>query len=325
MGCSATYARGSGQGLAGPLLTIEEVDAETINTQTITSSTGVVNFSNVRVTGLPSSGIDSVGINVLEDRAQILFGTSPYPPSISLDVPRALVTADLADLSGFLNIDVGAIQQLSSQSITAHALTCQALQSQNIDTPSITTNGVPLYVDWFAIDSALPVLALKNNPFQYKTNSDASKSGFKIEDVFIGAAEGLAGDALLWVGKAAGSWLLSAGQGALSMMSGYASLSEAGLSIGADAAGAAGAAGGDAAIFAEGAEGMVLASTASEAASLFSSAGVLAEGGIAFSSELGEIGQGLLTGIENSSGSFLQEALPNFYDQLLGSARWVSL
>ena len=108
-------------------------------------------------------------------------------------------------------------------------------------------------------------------------------------------------------------------------MNGFATLAEGELSLGATAASAGAAAGGDALLFAEGAEGIVLASSASEAASLFGSLGVLAEGGVAFSSAEGEIAQGLLTGIESSSGSFVQEAAPNFIDHLLGSARWVSL
>lgn len=273
---------------------------------------------------------NAAGLQVAGNQCRLLLGSAPYEPRIALPFHKIAVSGDLSDLSGYLNTQGATIGDVSAQLVNTTTLNAQDAyidytQSQQVETESITTGGTQLYVDWFATDTDLPVLAIKNNPFQYKTNSDTSKSGFKIEDVFIGAAEGLAGDALLWVGKAAGSWLLSAGQGALSMMSGYASLSEAGLSIGADAAGVAGAAGGDAAIFAEGAEGMVLASTASEAASLFSSAGVLAEGGVAFSSELGEVGQSLLTGIENSSGSFVQESLPNFFDQLLGSARWVSL
>ena len=199
------------------------------------------------------------------------------------------------------------------------------IENQSIDTELITTGGVPIVVDWFATDTDLPVIALKNNPFQFKQNSDKSKAGFQIQDVFIGAAEGLAGDALLYLGKAAGGWLLNAAQAGISMMNGYAAIGEAGLSLGADAASFGTAAAGDAAIFEAGAEGMVLASSASEAASLFSSAGVLAEGGVGFSSELGEVGQALLGGLENSSGSFVSEAAPNFYDTLLGSARWVAL
>ncbi|MGV0964274.1 MAG: hypothetical protein ACOYBT_10350, partial [Polynucleobacter sp.] len=194
-----------------------------------------------------------------------------------------------------------------------------------VETESITTKGTELYVDWYATDTKLPALAIPNNPIRTGYNSDGKKGNFKVGDLLISAGEAAATDALLYLGRAAGGWLLSAGQSALSAFNGYAALSEAGLSLGADAAGAAGALGGDAALFEAGAEGMVLASSASEAASLFGSLGVLAEGGVGFSSELGEVGQGLLTGIENSSGSFVEEVMPGFYEQLLGSARWVTL
>lgn len=319
MSCSGTYARGSGKGITGPLLNIEEVDAEVVDTQTITSSTGVVNFSNVRVTGLPSQGIDSVGINVLEDRAQILFGTSPFPPSITLDVPRALVTADLADLSGFLDIDIGQIQNLQSANIKA-----SSLQSQSIETPSITTGGQEIYVDWNLTTTQLPGIAIANNPL-LGYNSDGSKGGFKIGEFLISLGEAAAGEALMYLAKQSGGWLLSAGQDALSAFSGYASLSEAGLSLGADAAGTGAALGGDLAAFEAGSEGLVLASTASDAAAMFSSAGVLSTEGLAFS-ELGEAGESLLAGLESSTAEF-EEVIqsPSLVQTIAGANRWLAL
>ena len=276
------------------------------------------------------AGFNTVGVQVAGNQARLLFGVAPYEPRVTVPLSKLALSADLGDAVGYLKTTGASIQDVQAGTVNTDYLnatesTLDTIENQSIDTELITTGGTPLYVDWFATDTDLPVLALKNNPFQLKQNSDKSKAGFQIQDVFIGAAEGLAGDALMYLAKQGGGWLLNAAQAGISMMNGYAAISEAGLSLGADAASFAAGVGGDAAIFEAGAEGMVLASSASEAASLFSSAGVLAEGGVGFSSELGEIGQSLLTGIENSSGSFVSEAAPDFFDTLLGSARWVAL
>lgn len=273
---------------------------------------------------------NTAGLQVAGNQCRLLLGSAPYEPRIALPFHKIAVSGDLNDLQGYLNTSGATIGTIVADLVNTTTLNAQNAYvdytaSQQVETESITTGGKEIVVDWFATDTDLPIVAIKNNPFLYKQNSDASKGGFQIESVFIGAAEGLAGDALLYLAKAGGGWLVNAAQSGLSMLNGYAAIGEAGLSLGADAASFGTAAAGDAAIFEAGAEGMVLASSASEAASLFSSAGVLAEGGVGFSSELGEVGQSLLTGLENSSGSFVQESLPNFYDQLLGSARWVSL
>ena len=296
------------------------------------------------------SYFNAAGLQIAGNQCRLLLGSAPYEPRVAIPFHKIAVSGDLNDLQGYLNTtgaSIGTVladlvktttvntQNANIGTVLADLVNTTTLNAQNayldytasqqVETESITTNGQQIIVDWFATDTDLPVIALKNNPFQFKQNSDKSKAGFQIQDVFIGAAEGLAGDALLYLGKAAGGWLLNAAQAGLSMMNGYAAISEAGLSLGADAASFAAGVGGDAAIFEAGAEGMVLASSASEAASLFSSAGVLAEGGVGFSSELGEVGQALLGGLENSSGSFVSEAAPDFFDTLLGSARWVAL
>ena len=291
-------------------------------------------------------GFNTVGVQMSGSQARLLFGVSPYSPRVTVPLARVALSGDIADLVGYLNTTAATINTFKATSVDVFGTTTTAtlnastvnsdyanltgatiddLTAPSIETESITTNGTELVCDWNNFSGTkLPSIALINNPFSQKNNSDGTKSGFKIESVFIGAAEGLAGDALLYLAKAGGGWLLNAAQGAFSAFNGYMALGEGAMSIGADAASFGTAAASEAAIF-EAGEGMVLASSASEAASLFSSAGVLAEGGVGWSTELGEIGESLLQGIENSSGSFVEEAAPNFYDTLLGSARWVSL
>lgn len=273
---------------------------------------------------------NTAGLQVAGNQCRLLLGSAPYEPRIALAFNKIAVSGDLSDLAGYLNTSGATIGDLLSQLVNTSTLNAQNAyidytQSQQVDTESITTNGQPLVCDWYANATDLPTIQLINNPLKTGYNSDKSKGNFSIGNLLISAGEAAATDALLYLGRAAGGWLLNAAQAGFSMMNGYAAIGEAGLSLGADAASFGTAAAGDAAIFEAGAEGMVLASSASEAASLFSSLGVLAEGGVGFSSELGEVGQALLTGIENSSGSFTAQELPNFYDTLLGSARWVSL
>lgn len=273
---------------------------------------------------------NTAGLQVAGDQCRLLLGTAPYEPRISLPFHKCALSGDLADLKGYLNSPGATFGTLvatvlNGATINGSNAFIDYVETPQVETESITAQGTELYVDWFATDTKLPALAIPNNPIRTGYNSDGNKGNFKVGDLLISAGEAAATDALLYLAKAGGGWLLSAGQAALSAFNGYAALGEAGLSIGADALGAGAAVGGDAALFTSGAEGMVMASSASEAASLFGSLGVLAEGGVGFSSELGEVGQGLLTGIENSSGSFVSEVMPNFYDQLLGSARWVSL
>lgn len=281
-------------------------------------------------TAVAPAGFNCVGIQAAGNQARLLFGVAPYEPRVTIPLSRIALSGDAGDLVGVLKAVEASITTLTGGTVNADyanltRATIDDLTAPSIETESITTGGTELVCDWNNYSGTkLPSIALINNPFSQKNNSDGTKSGFKIEDVFIGAAEGLAGDALMYLAKQGGGWLLNAAQAGLSMMNGYAAIGEAGLSIGADAASFGTAAASEAAIF-EAGEGMVLASSASEAASLFSSAGVLAEGGVGWSTELGEVGEGLLQGIENSSGSFVQEAAPNFYDTLLGSARWVSL
>lgn len=287
------------------------------------------------VTAVTPGGFDTVGLQMHENQARLLFGRSPYEPRIAVPLARVAASGDISDLTGYLNTKGARVSTLLSDSATVDTLDASYinsdggdiddLTSQTLEVESITTGGVEAYVDWNLTDTKLPALAIVNNPLRTGYNSDGNKGNFSIGDLLISAGEAAAVDALLYLGKAGGGWLLSAAQDGISMMSGYASIGSAGLSIGADAAGAGAALGGDAAIFEAGSSGMVLASTASEAASLFSSAGVLAEGGVGFASAEGEIGEALLSGIENSSGSFSQEALPDFFDTLLGSGRWVAL
>lgn len=272
---------------------------------------------------------NTAGLQVAGDQCRLLLGSAPHTPRIALPFSKVALSADFADMKGYLSTPIAGISTMNSQLINSNTLNASDIyadytQSQQVDTETLTSNGVPIRCDWNATSTDLPTIQLINNPFQTKSNGDGTKAGFDIGSVFIGAAEGLAGDALLYLARSAGGWLLDAAQSGLSMMNGYLALSETGLSVGADAASFGTAAAGDAAIF-EAGEGLVLASSASEAASLFSSAGLLAEGGVGFSSDLGEVAQGLLTGIENSSGSFVEEAMPDFFDTLLGSSRWVSL
>jgi len=295
---------------------------------------------DVEAEAAEDSGFDTVGVQAFGNQARLLFGRAPYCPRVAVPLARIALSGDAGDLVGYLKSSGASISQLASNAATVDQLTStninahyvnadgadiNIIQNQQIDTESITTLGQEIYVDWYATSTKLPAVAIQNNPLQTGYNSDGQKGNFSIGSMLISAGEAAATDALLYFGKQGAGWLMSLGQDAFSLFSGYASLSEAGMSLGGSAASLGAAAGGDAAIFAAGESGMVLASTASEAASLFSSAGVLAEGGVGFSSELGEVAQGLLTGVENSSGSFVEEAMPDFFDTLLGTGRWVSL
>jgi len=293
---------------------------------------------------------DTVGIQMSGTAARLLFGRAPYAPRVTVPLSRVAVSGDIGDLVGYLNTDGATVGLLygTNASIsdtlfantaaipTAYTQTTYAnslfsnngqisnLECATVETPSITTSGQQIYCDFLNnVATNLPSIALLNCPLNQKNNSDNTTGGFSIENLFIGAAEGLLGDAAMYLAKQGGGWLLSAAQDGLSLLNGFASLGDGAMSIGADASTFGTAAASEAAIF-EG-EGLVMASSASEAASLFSSAGVLAEGGLAFSSELGEIGEGLLTGIQSSTAELTAvEELPGFIETLLGSGRWVA-
>lgn len=276
-------------------------------------------------------GFNTVGVQMSGNQARLLFGVSPLEPRVTIPLSRVALSGDIADLVGYLTTTGATITTLQSGTVDTNYLNSTnsyltTIQNQSIDTEAITTGGQPLVCDWYANGTDLPTIQLINNPLKTGYNSDKTKGNFSIGDLLISAGEAAATDALLYLAKAGGGWLLNAAQGAFSLFNGYASLSEAGLSLGADAAGAGAALGGDFAAFTAGESGLVLASSASEAASLFSSAGVLAEGGLAFSSELGEVGQGLLSGIESSTAEL--EGIvdsPDFINTLLGTAKWVSI
>lgn len=271
------------------------------------------------------SGFDTVGIEVYKDQARLLFGIAPETPRVVIPLAKVALSGDLGDLNGFLDVALANVDQLTSNFINSDGADIETLQNTSIDTESITTNGTEVYVDWNATATKLPVLAIQNNPLVSGKNSDGTKGGFSLENMLIGAAESVGTEAALYFAKSAGGWLMSLGQDAFSLFNGYASLSEAGLSIGGSAASTAAAAGGDLALFESGSEGLVMASSASEAASMFSSAGVLSELGTGFATEAGEAGEGLLSGITSSTAEF-EEVLAShdLVSSLAGTARWVS-
>lgn len=275
-------------------------------------------------------GFNAVGLEMAQDKALLVFGVIPDVPRIALPFARVAITGDVGDLKGYLNAPGATVQNLVSGTLTANNATINIVNAAYapigaIDTGSITTNGAPIVCDWYANETNLPTIELVNNPLKTGYNSDNSKGGFQLGEVLIGLGEAIGTEALMYVGKNAGGWLLSLGSDALSLMSGYTSLSEAGLSIGADAAGTGAALGGDLAAFEAGSEGLVLASTASEAASLFSSAGVLAEGGVGFATAEGEAGEALLAGIESSTAEFEEvQAVPDLISTITGSAKWIA-
>lgn len=272
------------------------------------------------VTVAPATGFDTVGVEAYQNITRLLFGIAPGPPRVAIPLSRVALTGDLGDLGGYLNTSSASISELNSDNATI-----TTLLNQSIDTETITTGGSPIVCDWNATATKLPTIELINNPLQRGLNSDGSKGGFSLENMLIGAAESVGSEALLYFGKGASGWLLSLGQDALSLFSGYASLSEAGLSLGADAAGAGAALGGDLAAFEAGSTGLVIAESAGDAAALFSSAGVLSELGTGFSTAAGEAGESLLAGIESSTAEF-EEVLqtPDLINTITGSARWIA-
>ena len=292
------------------------------------------------------AGFNTVGVQMSGSQARLLFGVSPYSPRVTVPLARVALSGDIADLVGYLNTTAATINTFKATSVDVFGTTTTAtlaastvnsdyanltgatiddLTAPSIETESISTNGTELYVDWYATDTKLPALAIPNNPIRNGTNSDGSKGGYQLESMLIGAAESVGTEALLYFGKSAGSWLMSLGQDALSMFSGYATLAEGAVSIGGSAASTAAAAGGDLALFEAGSEGLVMASSASEAASMFSSAGVLSELGTGFSTAAGEAGESLLAGIESSTAEF-EEIIANhdLISSLGGTARWVA-
>ena len=276
------------------------------------------------------AGFNTVGIQMAGSQARLLFGVAPGEPRVTVPLSRVALSGDIADLVGFLKTTAASISTLQTGTVNADYVnstgaTIEELTTDSVETESITTGGTELYVDWNATATDLPALAIVNNPLRTGLNSDGSKGGFQLENMLIGAAESVGTEALLYFGKSAGSWLMSLGQDALSMFSGYATLAEGAVSIGGSAASTAAAAGGDLALFEAGSEGMVMASSASEAASMFSSAGVLSELGTGFSTAAGEAGESLLAGIESSTAEF-EEVIANhdLISSLAGSARWVA-
>lgn len=295
---------------------------------------------DVEAAAAEDSGFDCVGVQAFGDQARILLGRSPYVPRVAIPLARVALSGDAGDLVGYLKSSGASITQLASNAATVDQLTStninahyvnadgadiDTIQNQQIDTESITTLGQEIVVDWNATSTKLPAVAIINNPLKTGLNSDGSHGGFQLENMLIGAAESVGTEALLYFGKSAGSWLMSLGQDALSLFNGYATLGEAGLSIGGSAASTAAAAGGDLALFEAGSEGLVMASSASEAASMFSSAGVLSELGTGFSTAAGESGEALLAGIESSTAEFEEIiASHDLVSSLAGSARWVA-
>lgn len=269
-----------------------------------------------------SQAFDVAGLQVTPTNTNILLGTAPYEPRVLIPLSRVAASGDASDLTGYLNSSGATITDLNTTYLNATGADIVNLQNEVIETESITTGGKEIYVDWQANATNLPALAIINNPLKTLKNSDGSDGAFNIGEFFLKEGESLAETAAMYIAQQAGGWLLSAASDAFNMMSGYAAIGEGAASIGGDAAGAA--IGSDLALFEAGSEGMVMASSASEAASLFGSAGVLAEGGLAFSSAEGEIGESLLLGIENSSGSFVQEAMPDYLSTLTGASRWVA-
>ncbi len=279
-------------------------------------------------TAVAPAGFNCVGIQAAGNQARLLFGVAPYEPRVTIPLSRVALSGDIQDLVGFLtNLNAGTVNAATVNADYANLTraTIDDLTAPSIETESISTSGTELYVDWYATDTKLPALAIPNNPIRNGFNSDGTKGGFQLENMLIGAAESVGTEALLYFGKSAGSWLMSLGQDALSMFSGYATLAEGAVSIGGSAASTAAAAGGDLALFEAGSEGLVMASSASEAASMFSSAGVLSELGTGFSTAAGEAGESLLAGIESSTAEF-EEVIANhdLISSLAGSARWVA-
>lgn len=218
------------------------------------------------------------------------------------------------------------INEIAANYVNATGADVVNLQNQSIDTESLSTGGTQVFCDWNnTAGTQLPSIALLNNPLVNGYNSDRSKGGYQLGQMLIGLGEAAGTEALLYFAKQGGGWLMSLGSDALSLFSGYCSLSEAGLSLGADAAGAGAALGGDLASFVAGSEGLVMAESAGEAAAMFSSAGVLSELGTGFATEAGEAGEALLAGIESSTAEFEEvAATPGLIQNITGSARWVA-
>lgn len=275
-----------------------------------------------------ATGFNCVGVEAFQNQARLLFGVAPGVPRVAVPLSRVALSGDLADCVGVLNASTGVVTDLTTTYLNSQGADISTLQNSSIDTETITTGGVPIYCDWNTTGTDLPAIPLVNCPLRTLKNSDGTAGATSIGQLLLkeveSIGEGLAGGAVMYLLKTGGGWLLSAGNEALNALNGFMALSDEGLSLGADASGVGAALGGDLAAYEAGAEGLVMASTADEAASLFGSLGVLAEGGLAFSSAEGEIGQGLLTGIESSSGSFVQEAVPDFLSTLKGSAAWVA-
>lgn len=271
-------------------------------------------------TTTPEEAFNTVGIQIHADQARLLFGRAPYAPRVTVPLSRVAVSGDIGDLVGYLNTSAAAIGALNTDNATINYL-----QNETIDTEQILTGGVPIVCNWEANATDLPQIQLINNPLKTGLNSDGSKGGFQLGEMLIGLGEAVGTDALLYFGKGAGSWLMSLGSDALSLFNGYASLSEAGLSLGADAAGTGAALGGDLASWVAGSEGLVMAESAGEAAAMFSSAGVLSELGTGFASELGEVAEPLLSGITSSTAEFEEVlATPGLIENITGSARWIA-
>lgn len=281
-------------------------------------------------TAVTPSFFNTAGLQVAGDQCRLLLGSAPYEPRIALPFSKVALSGDFCDLQGYLSTPLAGISTVNSQLVNSNTLNASDIyadytQSQQVDTETLTSNGVPVFCDWNATSTDLPTIQLINNPLKTGLNSDGSKGGFQLENMLIGAAESVGTEALLYFGKSAGSWLLSLGQDCLSLFNGYATLGEAGLSIGGSAASTAAAAGGDLALFEAGSEGLVMASSASEAASMFSSAGVLSELGTGFSTAAGEAGEGLLSGITSSTAE-LEEVIAShdLVSSLAGTARWIA-